>query len=266
MEIQYNNAKINFSDTGKGNALVLLHGFTETSKIWDDFSEELSKHFRLVCIDLPGHGKSENVDEVHSMELMAEIVKTVLDHLSINKCVLIGHSMGGYVTLAFARMYEENLAGIGLFHSNAYADSEKAKDGRLRAIEAIRKNHHEFLTGFIPDLFAPANRESYKKEINVLVDEAKQMSKEDIIAAQLGMKDRQDSTDVLANAKYPVMFISGHQDSRIPINNIQAQLSLPETAYSLLLKNTGHMGFIEEKEKTLHFLKSFTQGCGLENN
>ncbi len=261
MKILFKNASINYSDAGSGDTLVLLHGFTESLAIWDDFSKHLSEHFRVVSIDLPGHGSSDCIGDVHDMELMADILKSVLDKLTIGRCVLIGHSMGGYVALAFSRRYSGSVCGLGLFHSTALSDSEQAKEGRMRAIEAIRKDHHDFLAGFIPSLFAEQNRDLYKKEIEALVEEAKQMSKESVIAAQMGMKVRHDSKDVLEKAKYPVMFISGHQDSRIPVNDLQPQLLLPETTYSLLLKNCGHMGYLEEKDKTLGFVKYFTRVC-----
>ncbi len=261
MKITFNGANINYTDCGKGNTLVLLHGFTETIKIWDYFSEYLSKKFRVICIDLPGHGESDCIDNIHSMELISDILKSLLDKLSIDKCVMIGHSMGGYVSLAFARKYGKLLSGLGLFHSSVYSDSEQAKEARMRAIEIVRNDHHAFLAGFIQDLFAPENKEIFKKEIDNLVKDAKQMSKEAIIAAQMGMIERHDSKDILVNAKYPVMFIAGHKDSRIPVKDIQSQLILPETSYSLLLKNAGHMGYLEEKEKTLHFIKAFTETC-----
>ncbi len=265
MQVSFNNKKINYEDSGKGHVLVLLHGFTETLNMWNEFSKKLSAQFRVVCIDLPGHGKSECVDDVHSMELMADAVKTVLDKLNINKAVVVGHSMGGYVALSFARKYEHVLKGLGLFHSSANSDSEQAKEGRMRAVEVIKKNHVDFLLNFIPDLFAPENRDVFKKEIEVLLTEARKIPVEGIIAALMGMKDRPDSNDILENAEYPVMFIAGHKDTRIPVKDVLAQLALPKTAYSLLLKKTGHMGYIEERSTTLNFLETFVKGCFSRN-
>ena len=261
MQILYNDKEINYTDSGKGNTLVFLHGFTETLNMWKAFSKKLSEQFRVVCIDLPGHGQSECIDEVHSMELMADVTKHVLDKLSVNECVVIGHSMGGYVALSFTRKYGKLLKGLGLFHSSAASDTEQAKEGRMRAVEVIKKNHVDFLLNFIPDLFAPENRDKFKKEIELLLVEAKKIPVEGIIAALLGMKDRPESTDVLEKIKQPVMFIAGHKDSRIPLKAVQTQLTLPETSYSLLLKNSGHMGYIEKKEKTLQFVNDFANAC-----
>lgn len=261
MQIDFKNGSINFEEYGSGEVLILLHGFTESLKIWYDFKDKLARNFRVVLIDLPGHGKSSILDEVHSMEMMADSIKAVADHLHISSAVLVGHSMGGYVSLAFARKYTSMLKGMGLFHSTSLADSDENKEARERAIDAIKNNHGRFLLNFIPDLFAPETREIFKSEIQVLVDEAINMDPKALIAAQLGMRNRTSTLDVLINAPFPVMFIAGQKDSRVPFENIWVQMALTETAYSLILRNAGHMGFIESKEKTLDFVENFARSC-----
>jgi pimeloyl-ACP methyl ester carboxylesterase len=261
MQIDFKNGSIYFEEYGSGDVLILLHGFTESLKIWYDFKEKLARNFRVILIDLPGHGKSSILNEVHSMEMMADSVKAVADHLNISSAVIIGHSMGGYVSLAFARKYTSLLKGMGLFHSTSLADSDENKEARERAIEIIRNNHSRFLMNFIPDLFAPETREIHKSEIQVLVDEAMSMNPKALIAAQLGMRDRTSTLDVLINAPFPVMFIAGQKDSRVPFENIWVQMALTETAYSLILRNSGHMGYIEAKDKTRDFVESFTRSC-----
>ncbi len=261
MYLDYKKGSIHFEEYGSGDVLVLLHGFTESLKIWHEFKQTLSASYRLVLIDLPGHGRSSILSEVHSMELMADSVKAVLDHLNIPSAVITGHSMGGYVALAFARKYSSMLRGLGLFHSTSLADSDEAKEARERAIEVIQNNHNRFLLNFIPDLFAPETKDLYKDEIQSLIDEASLMDPKAILAAQEGMKNRTSTLDVLINAPFPVMFIAGQKDSRVPFENIWVQMALTETAYSLILRNTGHMGFIEAKVQSLDFLDSFTEAC-----
>jgi len=261
MTINYKNGKIYFEEYGKGNPLILVHGYTESIKIWSDYKESLSKEFRLILIDLPGHGNSSMLDHIHTMELMADSIKAVLDHLNIDKTVMVGHSMGGYVSLAFARKYARMLKGLGLFHSTSLADSDESKQAREKAIEAIGNNHSRFLLNFIPDLFSPESRDIFKNEIQYLIDEASQMNPQSLIAAQKGMKERSSTLDVLINASFPVMFIAGQKDSRIPFENVWVQMALTETAHSLILRNVGHMGFIEAKVQCLDFLKSFGQAC-----
>jgi len=258
--LSYKGTSLHYRIGGKGGTLLLLHGFTETQDIWNDFSSELSQEYRVVTVDLPGHGESGCIGEVHTMELMAECVKSVLDDAGITNCVMIGHSMGGYVTLSFAGKYPEMLKGLGLFHSSALADTDEAKVNRTKVIEFIRMNHTSFITTFIPDLFAPQNRECFKKEIEELVQAAKKMPPHSIIAAQEGMKDRTDRTDILKQATFPVLFIAGKLDSRIPFDKLMQQAALPDDAVILSMGDVAHMGYIESRDKTLFAVKCFLQG------
>jgi len=252
--------KIRFRSEGKGNVIVLLHGFTESLEIWNEFAVSLCKSFRVICIDLPGHGKSECLGYSHSMEELAECMHALLESLNIEKPIVIGHSMGGYVALAFARKYSKNVKGLGLFHSSAYPDTIEGKANRSKVIEFISKNHSEFIMNFIPDLFTPKNREKFQNEISILVDSAKKMTKEGIIASQIGMRDRVDSSDVLKNVDFPVLFIAGKKDTRIPFDKVMEQVAMPKDTIALLLDEVAHMGYIEAKEKTLHAVKCFAQG------
>ncbi len=261
MTIDFKKGAIHFEEYGGGDALVLIHGFTESTKIWHDYKDSLSANFRLILIDLPGHGKSGMLDDVHSMDLMADSIKAVLDHLAIETAVVVGHSMGGYVSLSFARKYSRMLKGLGLFHSTSLADSDETKQARERAIEAINRNHSKFLFSFIPELFAAETKDLYQSEIQTLIDEASTMDAKALIAAQEGMKERSSTLDVLINASFPVMFIAGQKDSRVPFENIWVQMALTETAHSLILRNVGHMGFIEAKIQCLDFIEGFAKAC-----
>jgi pimeloyl-ACP methyl ester carboxylesterase len=264
MGINYKNAFINYEIKGEGDTLVLLHGFAESLNIWNHFSEELSRDYKVITIDLPGHGKSECISGIHSMELMAEVVKHVLNHLNILHAVIVGHSMGGYVALAFMKYYPQLVKGIGLFHSSSLADNEEAIERRTRNIEILKNNHSSFLINFIPELFAPENQNTFDSEIKELINQARQMSPEALIAAQQGMKNRFSTLDVLINSTLPVMFIAGQKDSKVPFENIWVQMALTEAAFSLILRSAGHMGFLEEAKKTLEFTRSFTRTCFLD--
>ena len=261
MNVRYKDALISFQDRGAGNTVVFIHGFTQTSSVWNFFVEQLVDTYRVITIDLPGHGESECIGEVHPMEQMGEAIKTVLDHLKITRAVIIGHSMGGYVALAMARVYPGLFRGLGLFHSTSLADSEEGRISRERNIKVIREDHQTFLFNFIPELFAPENRERMAPEIDALVSEAKKMTKKAVVAAQEGMKTRSSSLDVLINAKFPVMFIAGQKDSRVPFENIWVQMALTEEAHSLILRNVGHMGFLEAKLQTCDFTRAFLHSC-----
>jgi pimeloyl-ACP methyl ester carboxylesterase len=263
MIIIYKNTEIAYTDNGQGNTLVLLHGFTEAQSMWDGFVASQSDEFKMVTIDLPGHGQSGCLGDIHTMEDMAGSVKAVLDHLQISKCVMVGHSMGGYVALAFSRLYPDYVKGLGLFHSTAAADSQEAIEGRNKAIAAIQQNHKHFLLQFIPSLFAPQNQTKHQSLIDNLIQEARKMTAQAIIAAQEGMKLRVDSRDILKNAPFPILFICGKKDSRIPVDSIMPQIALPKISYSLILEEAGHMGWAEAPEATIHMVKSFTEVCYL---
>lgn len=255
--IEFQEAKIFYSLSGKGKTLVLLHGFLESKEMWLDFVKELSGYFRVMIIDLPGHGQSGVLKQPLTMTLMAQVVDAVLQQLKINTCVMIGHSMGGYVALEYGMQYPEKLKGLGLFHSHAAADNEVAKENRRRTINIVKKNKTGFIVDFIPDLFAKENVEKYSKTIKALQETALKTPESGIIAALEAMRDRTGKIDFLANTPLPVMFIAGKEDSRIPVSSLIAQTMLPHHAEVLLLGKTGHMGFVEERDKTLGFLQSF---------
>jgi pimeloyl-ACP methyl ester carboxylesterase len=259
--ITFNEKSVNYSMQGRGKCVVLLHGFLESLKIWDDFAQELSNEFKVLAIDLPGHGASEALAEAHSMELMADVVKAVLEHLKIQECVMIGHSMGGYVTSAFASKYPEYLRGMGLFHSSVYADTPEARQNRERMIELVKNDRQGFIRNFIPDLFAPANRQIYIHEIKALQESASTITKSSIIAALAGMKERKDHQRTISVIDVPVLFILGKDDSRIPLGRVIEMVALPKHSEVLILSDVGHMGYIEAKTKTLDKCRYFARKC-----
>jgi pimeloyl-ACP methyl ester carboxylesterase len=257
--VLFRKKKIAFSDQGKGKVLVLLHGFTEDRHMWDRFAKKLAREFRVICIDLPGHGSSECVASVHSMDLQAEVVRTVLKERKVGKCILIGHSMGGYVTLAFAEKYKEMLTGFGLFHSHAFPDSPQDRQNRDRVIAVVEKDKMGFLAQFITGLFPQEVQMKYKKDIHTLIERARKFPKEGIIAALEGMKTRPDRTPLLKKTKLPVLFILGLKDSKAPVDHLWEMISLPAISESLILKNCGHMGYIEAPDETLNAIMSFAR-------
>jgi pimeloyl-ACP methyl ester carboxylesterase len=191
------------------------------------------------------------------MEMMADVVNQVLKETGINSCLVTGHSMGGYVALAFAERYHRKVKGITLFHSHASADSVEAQQNRERSIRLIEKNKKSFIQNFIPDLFDPQNISLYQEEIKRLKLSASGTPKESIVAALEGMKIRMDRTHVLSNTRVPVQFIIGKSDSRIPLQLIIPQTLLPQHSEVILLDRVGHMGFIEASRETYMALSAF---------
>jgi len=257
--IDFKGKKIYCHVSGKGPVIVLLHGFLESGEIWKNFARRLSDSFQVITIDLPGHGNSEQTGPVQSMDDMAEAVRRVLKTLEIKSCLVVGHSMGGYVALAFAEKYPRLLKGFVLFHSHAAADTPETRINRDRTINLVQKDHHGFIKNFIPDLFAIENVAQFRAEIEFLKELAEKTLKEGIIASLEGMKNRPDRQHVLLHSKVPVLIILGKNDKRIPLEVIIPQTLLPEHSEIILLDHVGHMGFIEASGKTFAALKGFAE-------
>lgn len=252
MIFNFKESKIFYTIQGKGNAVVLLHGFLENSTMWDAFLPTLLKNHRVLTIDLLGHGKSESLGYVHTMELMAEMVEEILTKEKINKATFIGHSMGGYVVLAFAEKYPERMHSLVLLNSTSEEDSTERKENRDRAIQLVKQNKKGFLSMAISNLFAEENRKMYKKEIHHLKKEALGLHIQGIIATLEGMKIRKDRTKILKNFSMPKYIISGIHDPIMPI--VQQKKLAKKCGSSFIEISGGHMSTIENRQEMLNFV------------
>jgi pimeloyl-ACP methyl ester carboxylesterase len=247
----FKKAQIHFTEVGKGSTIVLLHGFLETSQMWNVFLPQLSKKHRVICIDLPGHGNSECFGYSHTMEEMASCVEAVLKELHIRKVKLIGHSMGGYVALAFADLYPDYIKGVCLFFSTSKGDSAQKKKDRTRAINVVKENHKSFIRIAFPRLFRSKYRLTKKIEIKAAKNEALRTSKQGVIAALEGMKIRPSREILLKFPPYPIYIVSGLKDPVIPVSTIEKQMNRSENISGVILKEPGHMGHIEAPDDCL---------------
>jgi pimeloyl-ACP methyl ester carboxylesterase len=257
----FRGGKVHYRVGGKGRAIVLLHGFLGSMKIWENLLPTLIKRYKVVLIDLPGHGSTENFGYVHKMDLMAEAVKAVLHDLQLRRYVLIGHSMGGYVSMAFAEKYMDNLRGVILFHSTAVADSEEKKADRDKAIKVAKKNKEKYLKESLKKLFFPSNIKKHPELLTRATDIANATSVQGIVAAIEGMKQRRNTEVVLQFCHCPVLFIAGLHDLLLPLELHQHQFELPQEHQLLLLENSAHMGFYEEPEVVLKGMLPFLRNC-----
>lgn len=257
----FKKGSVTFSDTGKGRAVVLLHGFLGSHRIWENIISELSKSYRVIAIDLPGHGTTDCFGYVHTMELLAKCVKAVMDSLRLKKYVIIGHSMGGYAGLAFADLYPDNLKGLCLFHSSAYADSDEKKRDRTRSVRVVKANHKIYTTEVIKNLFATKNAKYLKTEIAFAQKIASKASKRSIIAALEGMKDRPNRDMILGMVHYPVMMVIGELDNVLPKDQLLEQTHLIKDKHILYLEHDGHMGFLESPKLSVKALRKFLRAC-----
>ena len=256
-QIIYKNTKISFTDQGKGTAVVLLHGFLENKTMWDKYVSALSKNQRIITIDLLGHGETECLGYVHTMEDQADMIFAVLISLRIRKIVLVGHSMGGYVALAFAELYPDNVKGLFLLNSTSRADSDERKINRDRAIKAVKQNHTNFVRISITNLFNEDNREVFAKEVEKVKLQALKTPLQGIVASLEGMKIRKDREVLLHFAPYPIQVVLGEKDGVLiyddTIDQIEGTKVEPTTFPD------GHMSHIENEKELkivlLEFLK-----------
>lgn len=251
MKLPFRNTHLFYNSYGSGPAVVLLHGFLESASMWDFFIAEFSKKYTIITIDLLGHGSSGSVGEVHSMELMAEAVHTVIEQLKLQSFELVGHSMGGYVALAYIEKYSQLVSKITLINSTPSEDSEERKENRTRALKVIRTNKEAFVSMAISNLFSPNDRVDYASEIKFLKKEALQISKESIAATIKGMRDRNDRSTILRKFNKPKNMLCGTQDLIVPF--LEAKQIATYCNCTLITLSGGHMSWIENKEELINF-------------
>ena len=250
--------RLYYRDIGEGPSVVLLHGFPFDGRIWFPFAERLSTSFRLIIPDLAGFGSSDVPAEQLSMELMAGDVAALVSYLNIDRHVVVGHSMGGYVALAMAAGKMTNkLSGLVLFHSQAAADDEAGRARRNDSIALIRQDKAAFVHGFVPGLYG----KSIPSEADEHLTIAMSQSSEAMASAMAGLRDRKSHTDWLNNAEIPILFVVGKQDSRMPHERIMAQAALLPHAEVLVLEGIAHMGFAEAPDIIAPVIRDFCQRC-----
>lgn len=229
--------------------------------MWYPVANRLAKHFNPILIDLPGHGQSENLGYAHKMELMAEVVHHILRKLKKRKTVIVGHSMGGYVALAFADKYPDMLKGLILMNSSSRADSSQKKINRTRGIRLCQQDHKSFIKQTIPLLFQKTDRKKYRPEIKSLINQASKMSKQGVIAALEGMKVRPSREIILKFPPYPILFVVGKKDPLFKWKSLEKQMTRSGKIQSLVFEDGGHMSFIENESLLYKGLRPFLYQC-----
>ncbi|MES2003205.1 MAG: alpha/beta hydrolase [Bacteroidota bacterium] len=277
----YQSTNIAYTLQGSGTPVVLLHGFGEDSRIWDEQVLFLQKHCTLIVPDLPGSGKSgllsletgdwsleygkstpdsrlQSPVSIVSIDDYADVIHALLQHENIASCILLGHSMGGYIVLAFAEKYASMLTGFGLVHSTAFADSEEKKQVREKAIALIEEyGPHPFLKNTIPNLFGKLFKGVHPEKMDLLIEQGKAFSKEALQQYYRAMMHRPDRGHVLKSNYLPVLFVIGTEDIAAPMEDVLKQVSLPNISYIYVLQGTGHMGMWESAEKLNQLLLVF---------
>jgi|APTNR8051073442_1049403.scaffolds.fasta_scaffold00001_596 pimeloyl-ACP methyl ester carboxylesterase len=247
-------SEIHFTDEGSGFPVLFIHGFCETHQIWNSFAKVLSKDFRILSIDLPGFGKSELLPQPFTIADVAKKVIHWLRSLHIDSCIVIGHSLGGYVTLAMAEQHPTLFKGFSLFHSTAYGDTEERKLSRNKVIEFVTRNGvSPFIESFIPPLFY----DQLNPHIPAVVALASQTKQETLIAYVEAMRDRPERTRVLEQFNSPVLFIAGDKDGGISPESVKKQSELNPKSILHVLPEVAHMGMFEKERLTLELTRGF---------
>ncbi|QAA82149.1 alpha/beta hydrolase [Aequorivita sp. H23M31] len=254
MILNFKNTNIYYNSVGKGPAVVLLHGFLESSAMWATLIPELSQDRQVITLDFPGLGESGVISEIHSMELLAEVVNEVFEHLQVKKASFVGHSMGGYVSMAFADLFPMKIEKLVLLNSTPISDSEERKDIRDRAVKLVDKNPEAFVRMAIVNWAGETSREKFSKEIEDAYNLALTFPVEGVKAALKGMRDRKDRTDVLKSFPREKYMFLAEDDPIIPVDD---SLKLAEECdVNSIVVSGGHLSLIENFPSVREFLLS----------
>lgn len=250
------NSNIAYKEEGQGETLLLIHGFCGSSEYWNKVIPKLSEKFRVIAIDLPGHGESKGHDSVKEIDQYALVIKNFLEELNIDKVTMFGHSLGGYITLAFAESYSQYLKGFSLIHSTSFPDSKEAKEGRTTSAEKIdNAGLDKFIDGLVPKLFAPDNVETQKQSIENVKNIGYGTTPLGAKNALHAMKERTDRTKALVNTELPILLIAGENDQLIPVD--KTFTASGENIKQVVIKGVGHMSMYEAPEELSNAILSY---------
>ncbi|MBA4167849.1 MAG: alpha/beta hydrolase [Chitinophagaceae bacterium] len=260
-QIPQDGLSIHYTVSGSREPVLFVHGFGEDGNVWNAVTENLKNEFTVIVPDLPGSGNSTGTTENTTIESLAESIRLILEKEKISSCPIIGHSMGGYVTLAFAAKYPEKVSKLGLFHSTAFADSSEKKIGRQKNIDFIMRNGaRKFLEQSIPKLFSPETNTKNPALIRETIQKYSNFSQQSLVHYTAAMMNRPERTDILRNFAGPVLFIMGEYDTAIPLDQSLKECHLPGISYIYICTHSGHSGMLEEPEFCVGAVRYFLSG------
>lgn len=255
MKVSYQEKQLFYTDEGSGPVVVLLHGFLENHKMWGTVTNHLKLTHRLIKVDLPGHGKSEVLEQENTMQAMADAVAHLLKQLKINTVALVGHSMGGYVALAFAKAYPALTTGVFLLNSTPHADSDERKQLRKHGIEVAYKNYTALVSMSVSNLFSKESNNKYVQEIEATKTEALKTPLKGYIACQEGMMLREDLTTFWKKTPIKKAMVLGSRDTLIKATALKHEFKSDDVKITVV--NSGHMSHIEDTQGTIQAITRF---------
>lgn len=250
-KVNINGIELAYTRRGKGTPLVLLHGYPLDHHIWDEVAPLLENKFDLILPDLRGFGRSSTVDTPYTMDDFASDIADLLDYLGVGKAAIAGHSMGGYVALAFVRLFPDRVAGLGLIASQTLADPPDRKEARYKsAAEVAEKGIGGVMDAMAPKFTNDPALQAYAREV------MKRQNPRAYISALKAMAERQDSSFLLASMRYPVVLVHGDTDALIPIERAREVKEAIPHALLAELPGVGHLPMLEAKEETARALST----------
>ncbi len=247
---------LHYTESGKGTPLVLLHGFLGSSAYWDELIPLLSSSYRCITPDLRGHGRSLAPEGSYRIEQMADDVIQLLDYLQLPSATVLGHSMGGYVTLALAEQHADRLDGWGLIHSTPHEDAPQAKENRLLAVSKINSEGiAAFTDGMVEGLFAPASLEQLPKAVQKVRELGYATPPQGACGAALAMRERPDRRQILATSPKPILLVAGAQDRLIPSDRLFT--SEGDNIKTHTIASAGHMGMLETPAELAEIIRDY---------
>lgn len=246
--------KIYYKSKGKGRSVLFIHGFCETHEIWEPFIDLITPAAQTIAIDLPGFGESRMPIGQLTLETVGGLLNDWIIESGIDRPVLIGHSLGGYIGLAMAHLKPSLFSGLVLFHSTALPDSEERRFSRIKVTDFVKKNGvKRFMDSFIPGLFSDKANPYISKAYNLGV----KAREESFLLYTEAMRDRPSRVDVLRECRFPILILAGEQDTVLPISTLVDQSRLNSEILFHVLKNTGHMGMYEAEKEASEALNNF---------
>jgi pimeloyl-ACP methyl ester carboxylesterase len=245
-----NGIKLAYTRHGKGTPLVLIHGYPLDHTSWNEVASLLEKEFDVILPDLRGFGQSTPVETPYTISDMADDLAGLLDHLKIEKITLAGHSMGGYVVLAFAKKYPQRVSGLGLVSSQAAADSPEGKDRRYQtAADVAEKGVGIVAEAMTPKLSADMRVQTFVRDV------IEKQSKSGVTGALKAMAEREDLVSYLSTTTFPVTLIHGNADMLIPLDRAKEIKAVLPSAQFIELQGAGHMPMMEFPNETANGLR-----------
>jgi 3-oxoadipate enol-lactonase len=249
-KINVNGIEFAYTRHGDGTPLVLLHGYPLDGSIWSEVVPLLTDRFDLIIPDLRGFGESTTVDAPYTMNTFASDVAGLLDHLRFEKAAIAGHSMGGYVALAFAKLYPDRVTGLGLISSQVLADTPDRKQGRYDTADQVAEKGIGVVVEAMTPKFTPDER------VRAFAQSVMEQQKSNaIIGALKAMAEREDTSSLLADFKFPVVLVHGDEDALIPIERAREVKNAISRAHLVELKGVGHLPMMESAEETAQALR-----------